>query len=81
MIEQMLKMFGMADCRPVKTPLPAGVHLSSGGTQLQNAAPHRQLIGVLIHLENTVRSDIAIAFHHLARFMYSLTESLWNAAR
>lgn len=43
--------------------------------------PHRQLIGALIHLSNTVRPDIAFAVNYLSRFIESPVLSHWNAAK
>ena len=56
LIDQMLERFGMVDGKPVKTPLPEGIFLSSsmgpaneGEKSLIERNPYRQLVGCILH--------------------------------
>lgn len=79
MVKQLLKHFRMEDCKPVSTPLQAGVDLTTNEEkEIVENTPYRQLIGALFHLSNTVRPDIAFSTNYLARFMHNPSEDLWK---
>ena len=88
LIDQMIDKFGMAYCKPVKTPLPEGIALSMAMKPVDEEAklimqktPYRQLVGCILHLANTTRPDIAFAAGYLSRFMSEPGISHWKAAK
>lgn len=75
-----LQSFGIEHCRPVATPFPARLNLvSSDSFTLMEATPYSQLVGVLMHLANTVRPDITFAMYSFARLMHSLSNHFRKA--
>lgn len=72
MAERVLNAFSMAHCKPIATLLPAGLDLSSDdGTKLTESTSYRQLVVELMHLDITVRPDVAFAVHYLHSAMDS----------
>lgn len=49
--------------------------------KLTHGASYRQLIGSLLHLTNTVRSDIYFPVDCLSQFSYKSNEILWKAEK
>lgn len=69
--------FNIDDCKPASTPLPAGFDLLCDVSEcLGSENPYRHVIGALMQLCNTLRSDICYALNFLVRFMHALTEGL-----
>ena len=70
-----LDRFGMADCKPISTPMEPGLRLSRTQS-LQNAqesatmcqTPYLSAVGALMYLATTTRPDIAYTVGVLARF-------------
>ena len=76
LIDQMFERFGMADCKPAKTPVLEGIVLSVNmkpidewEKSLLETTPYRQLFGCILHLANITRPDIAIAAGYPSRYM------------
>jgi hypothetical protein len=71
-IEELLDKFGMADAKPMATPLPADVSLVTAlPSELLSPTEHskfRELVGSLNYIAVMTRPDIATAVHQLARF-------------
>lgn len=64
MVKMLLKYFKMNLCKPALTSLEPGVDLSTSLQNISSAAtPYRQMVGVLMPLAKTVRSQIAYATH------------------
>ena len=80
----LLKRFGMEECKGVSTPLPEGVKLSKEdcpgeGTIEQirmRQFDHRGLVGSLNYLSLTSRPDIANTTHRLRAL--SFTIQVWS---
>lgn len=65
----LLKRFGMLECKPISTPMDANVKLCAHeGKDLEDATMYRQLVGSLIYLTMT-RPDISFAVGVVSRFM------------
>jgi hypothetical protein len=75
-IHDVLRRFGMLDCKPVTLPMDPGLKLSrsmapSSPDEVQQAAqfPYREIVGSLMYLMITSRPDIAYAVGQLAMYM------------
>ncbi|GAB2284068.1 hypothetical protein Dimus_039643 [Dionaea muscipula] len=70
---QLLDRFHLLDCKPVKTPLAAGINLSSSGAApLSDPTEYRQLVGSLQYLTLS-RPDIVFAVNHICQFLHQPT--------
>ena len=79
-IVDFLKLTGMADCAPVRTPIDPNVKLGAG----EDSPPvdhyqYQQLVGKLFYLTHT-RPDISFAVHLLSQFMHAPHEIHRQAA-
>jgi hypothetical protein len=77
-----LDKYGMAECKPLSTPLRAATKLTKDGEPLDTAIyPYSQLIGSLMYLSVCTRPDISQAVGALARYMAAPTTTHWQAAK
>ena len=83
-----LQRFGMADCKPVTTPMDPGLRLSHSQSPqtTQEATQMRSIdylgaVGVLMYLVTSTRPDIAYAVGVLARFNANPGLAHWNAVK
>ncbi|BCR87868.1 uncharacterized protein ACHE_40432S [Aspergillus chevalieri] len=70
--QQILDEFGMADCKPVSTPIGPSIKLEAPDSSLLGRAEHklfRRLIGRLIFLVIATRPDIAFAVNQLSQYL------------
>jgi hypothetical protein len=79
-IEQVLKRFGMHDCKPVCTPLEPKINLCKSETCDTNV-PYQALIGCLMYLSTNTRPDIAFAASYLSQFNVCHSLQHWLAAK
>ncbi|KHJ39902.1 hypothetical protein D918_10061 [Trichuris suis] len=80
----LLKRFGMQNCKPATTPLAPNLKLTKPFTASKEEMltfPYQMLIGSLMHLVVATRPDIAYAVSSLSQFNTSYTEEHWNAAK
>jgi hypothetical protein len=76
---EILKAFGMTECKAVGTPMEVDLKLSMEDTSpLVEERLYRKLVGSLIFLCNT-RPDISYAVGVLSRFSNKPRENHWNA--
>jgi len=76
-VEDLLKMFNMEDCKPVRIPLVVGSKLmNEDENPLCNVTLYRSLIGSLMYL-TTTRSNIMFTVNLVVRFMHQPHESHW----
>ncbi|CAA0823425.1 cysteine-rich RLK (RECEPTOR-like protein kinase) 8 [Striga hermonthica] len=67
--KDLLKKFGMIDCKPLSTPTEVNAKIcAQDGKALEDATMYRQLVGSLIYLTLT-RPDISYAVGIASRFM------------
>jgi hypothetical protein len=71
-IDDILKRFGMEDCKPVATPvdISAKIHDDEDASRPADV-PYREAVGALMHLMCATRPDIAFAVGMVSRFMES----------
>jgi hypothetical protein len=78
---ELLKIFGMTDCKSVLTPMEKNLKLSKfEGGELVNNTSYRKLIGSLIYL-TTTHPNLSYAVSILSIFMQEPRESHWNATK
>uniref|UniRef100_A0A0K8T1E2 Reverse transcriptase Ty1/copia-type domain-containing protein n=2 Tax=Lygus hesperus TaxID=30085 RepID=A0A0K8T1E2_LYGHE len=81
-INRILARFGMADCKPTKTPMETGYSPSATSSpSIIGHKPYRELIGCLMHLMLATRPDIGFAVTFHSRFQSSATEENWTSAK
>ena len=68
-----LNRAGMADCKPVSTPVDCNPKLSTDGFPVQDATDFRSLAGALQYLTFT-RPDIAYAVQKICLYMHDPRE-------
>jgi hypothetical protein len=82
-IVDVLKRFGMLDCKSMNTPMVSNLkklHETDSGSDLVDPTMYRQLIGSLMYLIHT-RPDICFAVSALSQFMSDLRQRHWVAAK
>jgi hypothetical protein len=87
-VETMLERFGMADCRPVATPMDVSVHLSADMSpqtdeeqEAMASVPYRSAVGSLMYLMVSTRPDIAAAVGVVSRFAERPGPQHWVAVK
>jgi hypothetical protein len=87
-IVDILDRFGMADCKPVTTPMEPGLHLTAkmGPSTAEEIAamkkvPYRNAVGALSYLGETTRPDIRYVNGVLARYCSNPGEAHWKAVK
>lgn len=88
-IADILNKFKMDSCKPISTPLEAGIRFSK--TQAENltpdqasymsSVPYAQALGSLQYLVTCTRPDLAFSVHHLAQFMAHPGPPHWTALK
>jgi len=76
-IQRMLKKFGMEGCRTVRTPLPPGLKLGKGASEIEQQqdgynefrSEYQRSVGALLYVSVQGRPDISYAVGQLTRFM------------
>lgn len=84
-INNMLSTFGMADARPVSTPLPPGTELGAADPvdllNQNDATTYRSVVGATMYISCATRPDISLAVNQLARHASSPGRDHLAAAR
>lgn len=83
-INELLKKFGMSDCKPVATPVDPGVKLNKpeGERDAETLKlPYRELLGALNYLSVATRPDISFVCSHLGQFNNCYDRTHWIAAK
>jgi hypothetical protein len=85
---QILRDFGMDKAKPVSTPMPPKVRLTSNmcpqtdeEKRMMKQEPYDAVVGKLMYLTTCTRPDIAYAVRELARFMGNPGEMHWKCAK
>nr|XP_017221153.1 PREDICTED: uncharacterized mitochondrial protein AtMg00810-like [Daucus carota subsp. sativus] len=77
----LLKRFGMLECKPVSTPMEPNAKLCAHeGKDLQDSSMYRQIVGSLIYLTIT-RPDISYSVGVISRYMQNPKKSHLEAVR
>jgi len=78
---EILKRFGMMDCKSMPTPMVANLKIfSDTSSDLVDATIYRQMIGSLMYLTNT-RTDICFVVNTLSQYMVEPRRVHWIAAK
>ena len=87
-IDEMLKKFGMTECKPVDTPMVEKTVLckeqcpkTEEEKEVMGKRDYRGLVGSLNYLAQTCRPDIANAVHALSSFLINPGIEHWIAAK
>jgi len=79
-IVEILKIFGMMDCKSMPTPMVANLKLfSDTSSELVDATVYRQMISSLMYLANT-RPDICFVVNTLSHYMVETRCVHWIVA-
>ena len=78
---EILKKFGMMDCKSITTPMTINLKLlSDKSSDFVDPTMYRQLIGSLMYVVNT-RLDICFAVNALSQYMVEPRHVHWMAAK
>uniref|UniRef100_A0AAV1UF45 Integrase catalytic domain-containing protein n=1 Tax=Peronospora matthiolae TaxID=2874970 RepID=A0AAV1UF45_9STRA len=80
-VDDILKRFGMDDCKAVASPVDMSSRLVSSDATTKVDAPFREAVGALMHLTTSTRPDIAFAVGYVSRFMKNPQEEHWVAVK
>lgn len=81
-LKEILKKFGMENCKPVSTPIEPGLELSKEASKDEKLIREcRQLIGSLMYAMLATRPDLCYAVSFLARYQTYADERLWKALK
>ena len=80
-VDDILKRFGMDDCKAVPSPVDMSSRLVSSNAATKVSAPFREAVGALMHLTTATRPDIAYAVGYVSRFMENPQEEHWIAVK
>ena len=79
-IDAKLEEFRMVDCKPVNTPMEAGLNLEKA-EKCSPELPFRELLGSLMYAMIATRPDISYAVSYLSRFSNCYDSIHWEAAK
>ena len=80
-IDDILKRFGMNDCKAVMCPTDISSRLVPSDAATKVDAPFREAVGALMHLMTATRPDIAYAVGYVSRFMENPQQEHWIAVK
>uniref|UniRef100_A0AAV1V9B0 Reverse transcriptase Ty1/copia-type domain-containing protein n=1 Tax=Peronospora matthiolae TaxID=2874970 RepID=A0AAV1V9B0_9STRA len=80
-VYDVLKRFGMDDCKAVASPVDMSSRLVSSGAATKVDAPFREAVDALMHLTTVTRPDISFAVGYVSRFMENPQEEHWVAVK
>ena len=80
-VDDILKRFGMDDCKAVASPVDMSSRLVSSDADIKVNAPFHEAVGALMHLTTATRPDIAYAVGYVSRFMENPQEEHWVAVK
>jgi len=81
-VDQVLKNFGMDDCKVVSTPIESKVEKVTNNIDVDlSNLPYQKLIGSLMYLAVLTRPDITFAVNYLSQFNNCYSEYHWQCAK
>ena len=80
-INDILKRFGMDDCKAVISPTDISTKLLPSDAPTKVDAPFREAVGARMHLMTATRPDIAYAVGYVSRFMENPQVEHWVAVK
>ncbi|EKU21810.1 copia ltr rider, partial [Nannochloropsis gaditana CCMP526] len=79
-IDMVLKKFGMADCKPVLTPME-GTLTKTNDREIKPDNEYMKLVGSLLYAALVTRPNIAFAVQSLGKHLQGSNEEHWIAAK
>uniref|UniRef100_A0AAV1V4I0 Uncharacterized protein n=1 Tax=Peronospora matthiolae TaxID=2874970 RepID=A0AAV1V4I0_9STRA len=79
--DDILKRFGMEECKAVASPVDVSSRLMSSNATSKIDVPFFEAVRALMHLTTATRPDIAYAVSFVSRFMKNLQEEHWVAVK
>ncbi|KMQ87021.1 integrase core domain protein [Lasius niger] len=79
--ERILEKFGMAQSKPVSTPIEGQIMNSDSEEALEDQVPYRQAVGSLMYLMTATRPDLAYALSIVSTKLDSPTQADWMAVK
>uniref|UniRef100_A0AAV1TFP7 Polyprotein n=1 Tax=Peronospora matthiolae TaxID=2874970 RepID=A0AAV1TFP7_9STRA len=79
--DDILKRFGMEECKAVASPVDVSSRLMSSNATSKIDVPFIEAVRALMHLTTATRPDIAYAVSFVSRFMKNPQEEHWPRAR
>lgn len=76
-LEDLLRRFGMDECKPVSTPLEVRLKLEKGTEEKRTTQPYRELVGCLTYASLTTRPDLAAAVNYFSQYQSCPTDAHW----
>lgn len=84
-ILEVLEKFGMAQCKPCKSPSELNLKLTKSmideNKSITGTVPYQQLVGSLLYISNGTRPDIAYSVSEVSRFNGDHAEPHWTATK
>lgn len=80
-IERIIKAYGMADSRPIYSPMEGGYSPNCDTEVIGHMVPYRELVGAIGYVVKQTRPDVAYAYGVLSRKLDCPTNCDWNAAK
>lgn len=80
-LKNVVRKFGMTECKPISTPIEKGLHLSSEKLAESANVPYRELIGCLTYATLTTRPDLCAATNYFSRFQSCYTHEHFTHAK
>ena len=80
-LENVLKKFGMTECRSVSNPIEKGFQLQKDDKIGDSNLPYRELIGCLTYATLTTRPDLCAATNYFSRFQSCYTHEHFTHAK
>ena len=80
-MELLLKRFNMKECNAVKTPIETKLDSYEKDDNALLNEPYRKLIGCLLYLSQTTRSDLSFAVNYFSKFQSDPKLSHWKGLK
>lgn len=77
-LRRRLNRFNMKNCNPVATPKELNSDFSFENNTDDKTRPYRELIGCLMYVTTTTRSDLCTSVSSYSRYQSSQNETLWR---
>lgn len=80
-IKQLLKRFGMEDCKPVVTPGDTNIKLTASEEEPNAKIPYQEAVGALLYLSIISRPDITFQINRASQFNARYNQTHWVALK
>lgn len=80
-LENLLKKFGMNECKPINTPMELNYREVENDERLHEKVPYRELIGCFLYVTQTTRPDLSYAVNYFSHYQSDPKESHWKGLK